>query len=110
MKKILCYALLFMISFGGLHVHSVSAEEVDMKNVELTDEQIQELDTLYDEMFSKHKEIIAKYVEYGVINKDKADKIMNKLDNKREKLQDKGYIPSCDHHKKSKHKGFNEED
>ncbi|MEQ6390570.1 DUF2680 domain-containing protein [Bacillaceae bacterium S4-13-58] len=104
MKKILCYALLFMLSFGGLHLHSVSAEEADMKNVELSEEQIQELNSLYDDMFTNHKEIITKYVEYGVLTKEKADKIMEKLDKKQEKLQENGYVPNCDSHKKSKDK------
>ncbi|MBD8067777.1 YckD family protein [Bacillus sp. PS06] len=71
--------------------------------VKLSEEQKSELDALYQDLFEKRKEIIDKYVEYGVLSKEKADKKREHLDKFYKKLKENNYIPKWEHHKHKHH-------
>ncbi|MBO8156916.1 MAG: YckD family protein [Bacillaceae bacterium] len=96
-------------------INPVGAEpetDVEVKaDVTLTDEQKKEMEALYKEFFDLHKNIIKKYVEYGVITQEKADKKMSFLDKHYEKLKENGFVMKWDKdkHKKYRDKKTNEE-
>ncbi|GAE33759.1 YckD family protein [Halalkalibacter akibai] len=78
----------------------ILAEETEIK---LTDEQRQEMAQLHMEVMKKKKEIITKYVDYGVFTPEKADKINAMIDKHFEKLEENNFIPKWDDQKKHKH-------
>ena len=97
--SIILVTALFTISFLGLNLsHSeVSAMEKFMidthkKEVELTDKQKNELTKTHKEIYEKRKELISKYVEFGVIDEDKGKIIMSKLDRRYEHAEKNGFI------------------
>ncbi len=61
--------------------------------VQLTDTQKKELATLHKEILDKKKQVISKYVEYGVIPQEKADKILSRLEKRYERIEQNGFIP-----------------
>ncbi|MGP4041238.1 YckD family protein [Gracilibacillus sp. D59] len=87
-------ACILTVSIGGLFLSSVQAEPKDVK---LSDEQIEEMKGLQKEAIEKEKQIIEKYVEYGVFTKEKAQKIIQHLEKKYEKLEENNFIPKWDH-------------
>ncbi len=102
------FALLLSIFFvGGIQASAEMGKDTEKPNVELSDKQKQELDKLYLELLETKKEIINKYVEYGVLTKEKADKKLNWLDEHYEKIKEHGYIPKH-HHKKDKNDNEND--
>ncbi|MEH7222666.1 DUF2680 domain-containing protein [Bacillus sp. JJ1566] len=96
--------IVLLVSFfllGGVQVNAEMEKDAEKPKVELTDKQKQELDELYLELLETKKEIINKYVEFGVLPKEKADKKLNFLDEHYQKTKEHGYIP-MHHHKKHK--------
>ncbi|SFL86619.1 Protein of unknown function [Gracilibacillus orientalis] len=85
---------LLTISIGGLFLSSVHAET---EEVELSDEQIDEIRTLKQEVMEKEKQIIEKYIEYGVFTEEKGQKILEHMEKKYEKLEENNFIPKWDH-------------
>lgn len=85
-----------------LAASAVSAEEpaVTKEGAKLTTEQQRQMAVLYEELFAKRKEIVAKYVEFGVIPEEKGKKIEAHLNKRMEKLKEHGYLPP--HHSKKK--------
>jgi ribosomal protein S20 len=107
MKRIsfLLISILFagsiLIGPGIADAHEENVET--QKTVKLNQKQQKELDALYQDLFKKHKQIIDKYVEYGVFTQEKADKILSHMEEKRTKLKENGYVPKWDrnkHHQK----------
>ncbi len=104
------YFLRFFITLFILMGTSISvAYEVDASSkgsaeVKLTAEQQQELAEIYKNMFAKKKEVIKKYVEFGVLTEEKGMKIKQKIDAKYEKLKDNGFIFQKEQCKKHKEK------
>ncbi|MGP4072713.1 YckD family protein [Piscibacillus sp. B03] len=80
-----------------------SAEPESTENVELTDDQKEEMASLQKEVLEKEKQVIQKYVEYGVISKDKGDKVISHLEKHFEKLEANGYVPMWDKKHKKTH-------
>ncbi|WP_099362450.1 YckD family protein [Fredinandcohnia onubensis] len=102
MKRIIFSGLALFLSFLLVGEIQASAEmrNVDQNpKVELTDQQKQELDKLYLDLLETKKEIINKYVDYGVLTKEKADKKLNWLDEHYQKIKEHGYIPMHRHKK-----------
>ncbi|QGH34702.1 DUF2680 domain-containing protein [Gracilibacillus salitolerans] len=90
-------ACLLTITIGGLFLSSVQAETEEVK---LSDGQIDEIKTLKQEVMEKEKQIIEKYIEYGVFPEEKGQKIIDHMEKKYEKLQENNFIPKWDrkHH------------
>ncbi|MEH7238403.1 YckD family protein [Bacillus sp. JJ1562] len=100
MKRWTSFVLL--ISFfllGGIYANAEMEKDAQKPKIELTDKQKQELDKLYLELLETKKTIINKYVEFGVLPKEKADTRLNWLDEHYQKIREQGYIP-MHHHKK----------
>lgn len=72
----------------------------DRENIKLTDEQVKELEKITFDLIAKRKELIDKYVEYGVLSKENADKIKQHLDDHFTKMKEAQFLPRWDKHKK----------
>lgn len=73
------------------------------KKARLSESQQQELSALYNEIFEKKKTVIRKYVEFGVMPADKGEKLISGMEERLNKLKERGYVPNwkkCrkDHH------------
>lgn len=111
MKRIIRLGIALTLCFflvGGIQASAeMGNKDVEKPKIELTYKQKQELDKLYLDLLETKKEIINKYVEFGVLPKEKADKKLNWLDEHYQKIKEHGYIP-MHHHKK--HKGDDKTD
>ncbi|GAA0450164.1 DUF2680 domain-containing protein [Alkalibacillus silvisoli] len=95
--------LLVLFASIGILTTQVGAEEEVNEDVELTEEQLAEMEALHHNAFEQHKVIIDKYVEYGVFTEEKADKMKSYLDERFDKLKENDFIPKMDkHHKQDK--------
>ncbi|UCZ53444.1 YckD family protein [Bacillus shivajii] len=89
----------FILSLGslGFMPSETNAENMDEVNdVKLTEEQIAEISALHRESLEKNKEIINKYVEYGVFSAEKGQKIITHFEKHYDKLEKNGFIPKWD--------------
>jgi ElaB/YqjD/DUF883 family membrane-anchored ribosome-binding protein len=68
-------------------------EEVMKRDVNLTEDQKEELARLHKQAIEKQKQIITKYVEYGVITEEKGQKMIEKTDKYFKQLEEHNYIP-----------------
>lgn len=71
---------------------------VNVQEIELNEEQQEELSRLYGEAFEKQKEIIDKYVEFGVLDEKHGQKITSRFDHYYAKLKENNFIPKWDAH------------
>ncbi|MFZ7102875.1 MAG: YckD family protein [Peptococcaceae bacterium] len=107
-KKALAISLFFFVLLMA-GIPQVFAQDVPsdttekVKNVQLTETQKKELAGLHQEILAKKKELITKYVKYGVMSEEKGKKIISRLEKRYEKLEQNGFIPHWD---KSKKRGF----
>lgn len=60
----------------------------------LTEQQKSELAAIYKDLFEKKKQLIAKYLEFGVISQEKANKWTDRLDAHYTKLEQNDFIPN----------------
>ena len=65
----------------------------DKAPVQLSAAQKQVMETLYQDLFNKKKEVISKYVEYGVMTEEKGKKIMSRFEEHYVRLKMDGFIP-----------------
>ena len=90
-SKLLLAALLLALTFA---VNPVYATEHQSKHtVKLSEQQQQELAAIYRVMFDNKRVLIAKYVEFGVISQEHANKWLKHLDERYERLAKNGFIP-----------------
>lgn len=104
---LLCFTFVFSLCLiGGNHAGAEpnqSPDKDDAQKVELTEKQKAELDTLYNDLFAKKKQVIDKYVEFGVFSKEMGEKKKAWMDKRYSNLKENGYIPShCPHKHKMK--------
>ena len=97
--SIILVTVLVSVSFLGLNLNysEVSAMEksitnTNKKDVQLTEKQKSELTAIHREIFEKRKELIAKYVEFGVIDEEKGKIIISKLEKRYEYAEENGFI------------------
>jgi hypothetical protein len=69
----------------------------------LTAEQKQEIASLQKEALEQEKEIIQKYVEFGVFSEKKADQIIKHLDDRFAQLEKDGFVPKPHPHGRPLH-------
>ncbi|WP_202080475.1 YckD family protein [Caldalkalibacillus salinus] len=72
--------------------------------VQLTKEQQNEISALTREIMDKKKEVISKYVDYGVLSEEKGQQIIDHMDEHYSKLEQNGFVPPFDKYKKHHHK------
>jgi len=73
-------------------------------DVKLTAEQQEEMSILQKEALEQKKEIINKYVEYGIFTEEKGQKIISHIEEHYKKLEQNEFVPKWDH----KHKNHKE--
>jgi DNA-binding PadR family transcriptional regulator len=104
MKKLVGIAtIIFTLGLVFSSVSAQTGQGDEIKNVTLTEEQKKELAKLHNEVLEKKKEIVSKYIEYGVFPEEKGKKIMEKMDNRFKMLEENNYIPKWDRHKHDHH-------
>jgi hypothetical protein len=98
-----------IVALAGASVFptSILAEKSSDQNepkVELTEKQKEEMAKLHKDVLEKKKEVINKYVEYGVFTEEKGKKITAMFDKHYIKLEQNGFIPKWDESRKHYHK------
>lgn len=114
MRKLVMRLLVSVLTLSVLGAGVVAANEKDthhkkptFNEVELSEEQLQELKVLHEDLINQRKGIINKYVEFGVLSEEDAKKMKEHLDMFLQKMEEGGFIPKWDKHHK-KHKDQNE--
>lgn len=83
---------MFITAFGcPIYSAATNAEPVK-SNVQLTDKQVKELAALHKDILNKKKELISKYVDYGVLSEEKGKKIISRMEQRYKKLEQNGFI------------------
>ncbi|WP_407270235.1 DUF2680 domain-containing protein [Radiobacillus sp. PE A8.2] len=101
--KILAFALfltVFSVGASPLQAEEAHPEPPEYKDVKLTDEQLTELKSLYEDMMKQRKGIIDKYLELGILTEKDAKNMKEHLDMYFKKLENDSFIPKWDKHKK----------
>ncbi|UQZ48414.1 YckD family protein [Bacillus sp. PK3-037] len=62
-------------------------------NVTLTEQQKKEIEQLEADILKKRKDVISKYVEYGVLPKERGDHIKNHMVKHFEMMKQNGFVP-----------------
>ncbi|MDY7433174.1 YckD family protein [Bacillus sp. V26] len=62
-------------------------------NVTLTEQQKKEIEQLEADILKKRKDVISKYVEYGVLPKERGDHITNHMVKHFEMMKQNGFVP-----------------
>lgn len=70
-----------------------SAIVQDEKKISLTDAQKKELKQLFDKKFDVEKQLVQKYVDFGVLTREQADRRLKKIQDMQDKLEENGYAP-----------------
>ncbi|MGG0916316.1 YckD family protein [Bacillus velezensis] len=68
----------------------------------LTEQQKKEIESLEKEVLEKRKHVISKYVEYGVLPKEKAEHIKQHMDRRFDMMKQNGFVPKPPPHKLEK--------
>lgn len=104
MTVLLSVALL--CAFAASAEEDVQEQPTDQGQVELTQKQMNKLDKVHKKVFKEKRKLISQYVEYGIISKEKGDKMIAHIQKHMDKLKKNGYqvddyYKDCpDHHKK----------
>ena len=92
MRKIFLSILVVFVISLSIGSFATAEGQQQTPKVKLTEEQKTELSKLHDEMLSTKKELINKYVEYGVFTKEQGDTMLKMLEKKHEKLKENDYM------------------
>ncbi|MGB4702899.1 MAG: YckD family protein [Syntrophomonadaceae bacterium] len=95
LQKTLIASLLtfaFLTALGS-PVYSAVNAGTPKQEIQLTEKQKQELAALYKDVLNKKKEIISKYVEYGVLSEETGKKIISRMEKRYEMLEQSDFIP-----------------
>lgn len=90
----LLITLLLTLPMAGFTTAQEPVEEVEKSDetVELTKKQRKELAKLYREIFDMKKEVVAKYVEFGVLTKEQGKGLMEEMDEHYARLERHGFL------------------
>ncbi|WP_419880996.1 YckD family protein [Peribacillus sp. B-H-3] len=94
MKKTALILLLVISMFTLSSASEVFANEqpaAKAEKVQLTDKQKSELSSIHEDILAKKKELIMKYVEYGMMSKEQGDKIIQRFEEHYNMLKENGY-------------------
>ncbi|OEF96599.1 YckD family protein [Desulfuribacillus alkaliarsenatis] len=95
--------LLLTVFIGGSPVLAeMHTAENTKAEVNLSVEQKNELAKIHKDLLQNKKQLISKYVEYGVVTKEQGDKITSRFDERYDKLEKNGFVPKWDGSKKHK--------
>lgn len=90
MKAILIFPLLVMLLALPVHAEPMSHTDQQKQAVKLTTQQKAELTKIHLDLLTKKKQLIMKYVEYGVIPKEKGDKMLKGLNEHYQDIKENG--------------------
>lgn len=82
-----------LMTVGLMGLSSLEAKADMPTDVKLTTEQQEEMKSLQQDALNQKKEVINKYVEYGVFSKEKGQKIITHLEERYIKLEQNGFVP-----------------
>ncbi|MCI4128448.1 YckD family protein [Bacillus haynesii] len=97
MRK-LCVCLLLVIPLSCTALMSSAYGETRVHQ-ELTDKQKNELASLQKDIMEKKKQLINKYVEYGILDQERGKEIKSHIEKRYEKQKENGFLPKWKHHK-----------
>lgn len=106
MKKKVYVTIIFAMLFATLPISKTFAAQVDdntsvsissemINEVKLTDVQKKEIKQLFDKKIELQKQIVQKYVDFGVISKEQANKKLQYMEKKQQYMEKNGYIPKA---------------
>jgi hypothetical protein len=95
---VLALALALIVPSAFAEAPAASAQPIEKP--QLTSDQTKEIKALYDQIFVLKKQLVEKYQAYGVIDKEKAQKMIDFMAKKKDRLEKSGYMPQ--HEKKLK--------
>jgi len=99
MKRISGLIILSMMLLSGFYMETAHGETPQMEKrpvthqVKLTTEQQKQIETLEQQILSKRKEVIEKYVQYGVLTKEQGTHITKRMDEHYNHLKNNGFVP-----------------
>ncbi|PAD62921.1 hypothetical protein CHH79_14740 [Bacillus siamensis] len=102
MKKAALSLATFFITAMVFIVPAHAAETKMPSTMSLTVQQKKEIESLEKEILKKRKHVISKYVEYGVLPKEKAEHIKQHMDRRFNMMKQNGFIPKPPPHKLEK--------
>ncbi|WP_419959789.1 YckD family protein [Psychrobacillus sp. BM2] len=95
-------AIVMTVGLMGLSMEAKADMPTDVK---LTTQQQEEMKSLQQDALNQKKEIINKYVEYGVFSQEKGQKIITHLEERYKKMEQNGFAPiSHDDYRKHRSK------
>ncbi|WP_231006571.1 MULTISPECIES: YckD family protein [Bacillus] len=103
MMRKLCVCLLLVIPLSCTAVMSSAYGETRVYQ-ELTDKQKNELASLQKDIMEKKKQLINKYVEYGILDQERGKEIKSHIEKRYEKERENGFLPKLKHQKEKFHK------
>lgn len=110
MKKTSGLIILTMVLLFGFQVNTAHGETPQMEKrpvthqVKLTTEQQKQIEVLEQQILSKRKEVIEKYVQYGVLTKEQGTHITKRMDEHYNHLKNNGFVPLLKNHSTIDHK------
>ena len=94
-KSIFTSLTLVVLLFGFLILPTAYAEQnkpaEPAKQVQLTEDQKAELANIYKDILDEKKELIQKYMEFGVISKEKGDQVIKRLEEHFKMMEQNGF-------------------
>lgn len=101
MRKLGVCLLMIMPLFFAVSLSAAHGETRVYDN--LTEEQKQELASMQKDIMEKKKQLINKYVEYGIIDQERGKEIKSHIERRYENNKKNGFMPKWDHHKEKFH-------
>jgi hypothetical protein len=95
----LVVTVLVVMCVSGMNSSLAAAEDRTSQSatiVELTEVQKNELANLHKGVLEKKKELISRYIEYGVITDEKGKRIITRFEERYKRLEQNGFIPIYD--------------
>lgn len=97
-----------LMAFLAMPTYAEQNKPVEQKKqVQLTETQKTELSEIYQDLLEEKKELIQKYVEFGVIPKEKGDQMIQKFEEHYKMIEQNGFNlphhPHAGHHPNWKH-------
>ncbi|MGI6705591.1 MAG: YckD family protein [Clostridia bacterium] len=104
---LLTLSVAFAIVEDSSSIAAPSSKEQTPDWANLTESQKKEIYDLQGKILELRKQMIDKYQSFGILTKERAEEIKQKMDEKFKIMKEKGFIPRTHHHKgewKKKHR------
>lgn len=96
------FIALMALNAGYVQAEPDHHQKIEFQDVELSDQQLNELEAMYEDVINQRKGIIEKYQSFGVLTEADATLMSKQLDQYMEKLRSDNFIPKW--HGPKKHK------